>query len=51
VAALTGFAILGEPLGWNHAIGGAVIMAGVILTRMRRPRRPVLLHPGRRFGH
>lgn len=50
VAVLLGTAFLGEPLGWRTAVGGAVVLASVVLivTRPRpRPRTEIVAVPAR----
>jgi drug/metabolite transporter (DMT)-like permease len=38
-AALAAWGVLGEPLGWHHAVGAALILPGVFLvTQLKQPR-------------
>ncbi|MGW2251661.1 DMT family transporter [Kitasatospora sp. NPDC001660] len=36
-----GAALLSEPVGWNALVGGAAVIAAVVLTRPARPEAPV----------
>jgi len=40
-AALAAWGVLGEPLGWHHAVGAALILPGVFLVTQLKPPRPV----------
>lgn len=39
-AALAAWGVLGEPLGWHHAVGAALILPGVFLVTQLKPPRP-----------
>ena len=36
-AGLAAWGVLGEPLGWHHAVGALLILPGVFLVTGRRP--------------
>lgn len=40
-AALAAWGVLGEPLGWHHAVGAALILPGVFLVTQLKQPRPV----------
>jgi len=53
VAVLLGLAVLGEPLGWNLAVGAVIVLLGVALSeeRLIRTRRAQVSEQGPELEH